>query len=249
MFGFGSPRNSGARSPRATRSPRASRTYFGFGGSKAAAEEAEGGKGAAAAAAAEAEPAGRKSWISGISSSIRSMSPRASRSPRSQRKSTDMSAEEKKPAAASGGGSAPPSKAAAPKVDTSSSPPAAAAATPKTEASGEAKYLRPHLRVGDALNGRYQIMHDISTGSFGHVIACSDLKQNGRTVAVKVQDRVEAKYHKGTATSHEPSQPPPPISLSQPVSSTTVGRLTPHPVARFGLLLQISRSKSTFWRW
>lgn len=124
------------------------------------------------------------------------MSPRASRSPRSQRKSTDMSAEEKKPAAASAGGSAPPSKAAAPKVDTSSSPPAAAAATPKTEASGEAKYLRPHLRVGDALNGRYQIMHDISTGSFGHVIACSDLKQNGRTVAVKVQDRVEAKYHK-----------------------------------------------------
>jgi dual-specificity kinase len=39
-------------------------------------------------------------------------------------------------------------------------------------------------------------MHDISTGSFGHVIACKDLKQNGRVVAVKVQDRVEAKYHK-----------------------------------------------------
>lgn len=67
---------------------------------------------------------------------------------------------------------------------------------PPTPPSGEAKYLRPHLRVGDALKGRYEIMHDISTGSFGHVIACRDLGQNGRTVAVKVQDRVEAKYHK-----------------------------------------------------
>jgi hypothetical protein len=77
---------------------------------------------------------------------------------------------------------------------------AAVTSTESTEASkpaGEAKYLRPHLRVGDALNARYEIMHDISTGSFGHVIACKDLKQNGRVVAVKVQDRVEAKYHKG----------------------------------------------------
>jgi hypothetical protein len=76
---------------------------------------------------------------------------------------------------------------------------ASSASSPSSSSTGggEAKYLRPHLRVGDALNGRYEIMHDISTGSFGHVIACADRKQEGRVVAVKVQDRVEAKYHKG----------------------------------------------------
>ncbi len=92
---------------------------------------------------------------------------------------------------------APAPAAAASVVAAAALAPSSAAASP-TAPSGEAKYLRPHLRVGDALNGRYEIMHDISTGSFGHVIACKDIKQNGRIVAVKVQDRVEAKYHKGT---------------------------------------------------
>jgi len=231
MFGFGSGRNSAA-SPRATRSPRAARTYFGFGGSKGAEDpEAKAAGSGAAAEEPSAEAGGRKSWLSSISSSMRSMSPRASRSPRSQRKSQGEVSVDKKTAQPEATAAAAPAAAAAPtpsKSSKSSKPaeqpaPAVSAAASTTapasgggSSSGEAKYLRPHLRVGDALNGRYEIMHDISTGSFGHVIACSDLKQNGRTVAVKVQDRVEAKYHKGaprTARLAPPRRLVPPLWL------------------------------------
>lgn len=214
MFqGWGSPRNS--RSPRAARSPRASRTYFGFGAAKQQHGSEDGDT--KQTDEVEGKSSKRGSFLSGISQSLRSMSPRSarSRSPRQQRSSAESSSASKK------GGSAPASgvpsskaqsstqitksaqAAAAPIANAgtvtaaSSAKPAAAVSSSSAAAPEEAKYLRPHLRVGDALNGRYEIMHDISTGSFGHVIACKDNQQKGRTVAVKVQDRVEAKYHKG----------------------------------------------------
>jgi hypothetical protein len=209
MFqGWGSPRNS--RSPRANRSPRASRTYFGFGTSKQSQEgdESQNSK----VGEDSGKPSKRGSFLSGISQSIRSMSPRSARarSPRQQRDSTgnaDTNSVGQKKSASSSSVGSETSKATA--TTTSAKPPLPSTTAPSkvttkevasksnTTTTEEAKYLRPHLRVGDALNGRYEILHDISTGSFGHVIACKDIEQKGRTVAVKVQDRVEAKYHKG----------------------------------------------------
>jgi len=57
---------------------------------------------------------------------------------------------------------------------------------------------RPHLKRGLRLNDRYEIMDDINTGSFGHVVLCRDISQGGTKVAVKVQDRPEVRYHQGS---------------------------------------------------
>ena len=63
--------------------------------------------------------------------------------------------------------------------------------------TGDPKYLRPYLMVGEVLNERYEVVKEFGTGSFGHVICCRDLMNaDGRNVAVKVQDRIEPKYHK-----------------------------------------------------
>mmetsp|Transcript_1978 Transcript_1978/g.4209 ORF Transcript_1978/g.4209 Transcript_1978/m.4209 type:complete len:112 (-) Transcript_1978:50-385(-) len=55
---------------------------------------------------------------------------------------------------------------------------------------------RPHLSKQEPLAGKYQILEDINTGSFGHVVLCKDTSREGHpTVAVKVQDRPEERYH------------------------------------------------------
>jgi hypothetical protein len=54
---------------------------------------------------------------------------------------------------------------------------------------------RPYLSKGTLLANKYEILQDINTGSFGHVIMCRS--QSGEKVAVKVQDRTEARYHQG----------------------------------------------------
>jgi len=56
---------------------------------------------------------------------------------------------------------------------------------------------RPYLAKGQRLLEKYEIVQDINTGSFGHVVMCRDVTDNGRKVAVKVQDRSETRYHQG----------------------------------------------------
>jgi hypothetical protein len=58
---------------------------------------------------------------------------------------------------------------------------------------------RPHLGVGQLLNNKYEIVQDINTGSFGHVVMC---QHEGTKVAVKIQDRAEPRYHQGDDARH-----------------------------------------------
>ncbi len=59
---------------------------------------------------------------------------------------------------------------------------------------------RPHLAAGQLLADRYELIEDINTGSFGHVVLCRDTKAGGTKVAVKVQDRPEPRYHQGRSS-------------------------------------------------
>jgi hypothetical protein len=61
---------------------------------------------------------------------------------------------------------------------------------------------RPHLVRGQLLANKYEILEDINTGSFGHVIMCRDTKNGNMNVAVKVQDRAEPRYHQGPPVVH-----------------------------------------------
>lgn len=60
---------------------------------------------------------------------------------------------------------------------------------------------RPHLGVGQVLANKYEIIEDINTGSFGHVVLCRNTANKGKKVAVKVQDRAEPRYHQGATCS------------------------------------------------
>jgi serine/threonine protein kinase len=53
------------------------------------------------------------------------------------------------------------------------------------------------LKKGQRLNDRYEVLEDINTGSFGHVVLCRDTAHGDTKVAVKVQDRPEVRYHQG----------------------------------------------------
>jgi hypothetical protein len=60
------------------------------------------------------------------------------------------------------------------------------------------------MAVGEARNylksgrlGRWVLQDNINTGSFGHVVMCRDETDPSIKVAIKVQDRSEARYHQG----------------------------------------------------
>ena len=57
--------------------------------------------------------------------------------------------------------------------------------------SGEREYLK------SGRLGRWRLLENINTGSFGHVVLCADEKDPSAKVAIKVQDREEARYHQG----------------------------------------------------
>jgi serine/threonine protein kinase len=83
---------------------------------------------------------------------------------------------------------------------------------------------RPHLKKGQRLNDRYEVMEDINTGSFGHVVLCRDISQGGTKVAVKVQDRPEVRYHQGSiwllAAANSATAAPPSLLTSSYISPT-----------------------------
>lgn len=115
---------------------------------------------------------------------------------------------------------------------------------------------RPYLAKGQRLLEKYEIVQDINTGSFGHVVMCRDVTDNGRKVAVKVQDRSETRYHQGYTCVG--------CSLSSVLHKMTVATIVCVlcvSLSRFITLLhvarvlvyfrcvgtKISRSRSTFW--
>lgn len=58
-----------------------------------------------------------------------------------------------------------------------------------------AEPARDYLKSGRL--GRWVLQDNINTGSFGHVVLCKDENDPSVKVAIKVQDRDEARYHQG----------------------------------------------------